>query len=84
MLRKMIENDIKKSIGTLKDESSLLSVLKARLTKREYKLLLSRAEGLSSKEIQEKYKLDDKDFKELLYKQVKKLNQENIKQELVN
>ncbi len=84
MLRKMIENDIKKSIGILKDESSLLSVLKARLTKREYKLLLSRAEGLSSKEIQEKYKLDDKGFKELLYKQVKKLNQENIKQELVN
>jgi len=83
MIRDRVAGYIKKLIGTLKEEQDLLKVLKARLTKREYKLLLGLAEGLAPEEIMQKLKLDKDSYKMLDAKLLKKLNQEKLKQELV-
>jgi len=83
MIRDRVAGYIKKLIGTLKEEQDLLKVLKARLTKREYKLLLGLAEGLAPEEIMQKLKLDRDSYKMLDAKLLKKLNQEKLKQELV-
>ena len=83
MIRKMVEQYIKKLVGVIKEEGELLTVLKARLTKREYKLLLGVAEGLSPEEIMQKLKLDVESYQALDAKLLKKLNQEKLKQELV-
>lgn len=83
MLREEIEKHIRKLVGTLKEEESLLAVLKARLTKREYKLLLGWANGNTEVSLSEKLKLDTKSYEELSGKLIKKLNQEKLKQEIV-
>jgi len=83
MIEKTVKNYIKKLVGTLKEEAELLPVLKARLTKREYKLLLGAAEGLGPEEIMQKLKLDTESYQALDAKLLKKLNQEKLKQELV-
>ena len=82
MIREEIERIILKPVGVLKGDDELVPVLKARLTKREYKLLLALSEGLSQEEIFEKLKLDNQSYLQLLNKLTKKLNQERIKQEL--
>ncbi len=82
MIREEIERIILKPVGVLKGDDELVPVLKARLTKREYKLLLALSEGLSQEETFEKLKLDNQSYLQLLNKLTKKLNQERIKQEL--
>jgi len=84
MIRKTVEKYIKKLIGTLKEEEALLATLKARLTKREYKLLLGAADGLAPEEIMQKLKLDAESYQMIDAKLLKKLNQEKLKQELVD
>ena len=82
MIREAIDRIILKPVGVLKGDDELVPVLKARLTKREYKLLLALSEGLSQEETFEKLKLDNQSYLQLLNKLTKKLNQERIKQEL--
>jgi len=82
LIREEIERIILKPVGVLKGDDELVPVLKARLTKREYKLLLALSEGLSQEETFEKLKLDNQSYLQLLNKLTKKLNQERIKQEL--
>ena len=82
MIREEIAKHIRKLVGTLQADDVLASVLKARLTKREYKLLTAWAEGISPEEISQKLKLDEATYKELSAKLIKKLNQEKLKQEL--
>jgi len=84
MIRKTVEKYIKKLIGTLKEEEALLAILKARLTKREYKLLLGVADGLAPEEIMQNLKLDTESYQTIDAKLLKKLNQEKLKQELVD
>jgi DNA-binding NarL/FixJ family response regulator len=84
LIQKEIEKHIRKLVGTLKDEEALASVLKARLTKKEYKLLFGWAEGTSVEEISQKLKLNEESYDLLSKKLVKKLNQEKLKQELVD
>ncbi len=83
MIQNELQKHIRKLVGILKEEEALLQVLKARLTKREYKLLTGWAEGVSVEEISQKLKLDETAYGELSAKLIKKLNQEKLKQELV-
>ncbi len=84
MTREVVETYIRKLVGRLKEESELVLVLKARLTKREYKLLQGIAGGLSEEALLEKLKLDKERYSVLHDKLVKKLNQEKLKQELTD
>jgi len=83
MIQNELRKHIRKLVGIPKEEESLRQVLKARLTKREYKLLTGWAQGLSVEEISQKLKLEGAAYTELSAKLIKKLNQEKLKQELV-
>lgn len=83
MIREELNKYIRKLAGELKDSKELTLVLKARLTKREYKMLLAWAEDSSKEMISGKLKLDNESYARLSQKLIKKLNQEKLKQELV-
>ncbi len=75
---------IDKLVGTLKSEEQLKEVLKRKFTKKELKVFIAMEE---KKDVATIAKLinDEEDRVEELYKSAcKKLNQEKIKQELVN
>lgn len=75
---------IDKLVGTLKEEAELKEVLKRKFTKKEFKVFVAREEKHNDEYIA-KLINDDKERVEELYKSAcKKLNQERIKQELVN
>ncbi len=84
MIQQTITKHIRKLVGSLKEEAALLPVLKARLTKREYKLLLGWAAGSSEDEISKMLKLEAESYGALSEKLIKKLNQEKLKQELTD
>ncbi len=76
---------IEKLVGTLKSEEELREVLKRKFTKKEFKVFVIIEEGKSFQEAKELIKEEDDERVEALYKTAcKKLNQERIKQELVN
>jgi len=75
-----IEKHIKKLVNPLKDEDTLLELLKTKLTKKELKLLKAWAEGTDINEVQTQLNLDEERYGELSTKLIKKLNQEKIKQ----
>ena len=79
-LHQEIEKHIKKLVNPLKEEESLLEVLKIKLTKKELKLLKAWTDEISVEEIQLKLALDEERYGELSTKLIKKLNQEKIKQ----
>lgn len=79
-LNKEVEKHINKLIHPLKEPEELLEVLKVKLTKKEFKLLKSWAEGMTQEEIQTNLHLDEERYGELSTKLIKKLNQEKIKQ----
>ena len=83
-MENIIKTHIRKLVGVLKEPEALQQVLKARLTKREYKLLAAWAEGSEETEISSKLKLDSEQYSVLSEKLIKKLNQEKLKQELVD
>jgi len=78
-----LNKDIKKLVGTLKDEEQLAEVLKRKLTKKElkyYKLKIANEdEATMKKELQ----CDDERFEAIKKQTVVKLNQEKIKKELI-
>lgn len=83
-LRDSIMFHIDKLVGTLKSEEQLKEVLKRKFTKKELKVFIAMEE---KKDVATIAKLinDEEDRVEELYKSAcKKLNQERIKQELVN
>lgn len=73
---------IKKLIRPLKEEEELRLALKAKLTKKEFKLLECWADGEDINELKERLHLDSDRLDELSLKLIKKLNQEKIKQQL--
>ena len=75
-----IEKHINKLVHPLKEENELLQALKLKLTKKELKLLKSWADATKVEEIQIELNLDEKRYKELSSKLIKKLNQEKTKQ----
>jgi len=82
MLRDEILKHIEHMNYSLKEGQELELTLKAKLTKKEYKLLLAMAEDQPTEVLKSKLKLDDERYDEIRRKLVKKLNQEKIKQAL--
>ena len=75
-IRKELNTQIRKLVRPLKDDEHLMSVLKVRLTKKEYKILINNA---SNKELN----MNLENFNKAKDKLTKKLNQEKLKQELM-
>ncbi len=82
-LHNEIEKHIKKLIKPLKDEETLIPILRKRLTKKEYKLLTMMSQRESTKEVEKKLNLGQEAIIVLQAKLIKKLNQEKLKQELM-
>ena len=82
MLRDEILKHIEHMNYSLKTGKELEMTLKAKLTKKEYKLLLAMAEDQPIEALKSKLKLDDERYDEIRQKLIKKLNQEKIKQAL--
>ncbi|MCD6654302.1 MAG: hypothetical protein LT067_05995 [Sulfurovum sp.] len=82
-ITKEIEKHIRILVRPLRDQEELDVILRARLTKKEYKLLKAWAKETSVQEISAKLNLTEEQYGELSTKLIKKLNQEKLKQELM-
>ncbi len=83
-LEKSLLSTINKLVGTLKQEDELIEVLKRKFTKKEYKVYFAKEAGKSIEEIKELIHDDEKRIEEIYKAACKKLNQERIKQELID
>ncbi len=81
-LRETIEGMIDKPLGSMRDEEAVEWVLRRRLTKKEFKVLMGPLRGVSDMQLQEKLKLNPKRLAEIRSSIRRKLNQDRIKQEL--
>jgi len=79
-----LRKHIKAVVHPLKSDEELELALKAKLTKRELKLLKAWAGGLTQEEILSSLKLTSDDYDTLSLKLIKKINQEKVKQALYN
>ncbi len=79
-LQEEIKKHIKILVHPLKEEEALKLALKAKLTKKEFKLLNAWAMQSDLDTLRQKLKLDDERYEELSGKLIKKLNQEKVKQ----
>ncbi len=79
-LQEEIKKHIKILVHPLKEGDALKLALKAKLTKKELKLLTAWAEDSDLTALKEKLKLDETRYEELSQKLIKKLNQEKVKQ----
>ncbi len=79
-LQEEIKKHIKILVHPLKEEEALKLALKAKLTKKEFKLLNAWATQSDLDALRQKLKLDDTRYEELSQKLIKKLNQEKVKQ----
>ena len=81
-----LQTELKKHIKAishpLKSGLELELALKAKLTKRELKLLKLWADGIEYSEILNIMRLDESEYKLLRQKLIKKVNQEKVKQAL--
>ena len=75
---------IDKLVGTLKSEEQLIEVLKRKFTKKEYKVFVAIESNEEKTAITNELKIEQDRVDELYKSACKKLNQEKIKQELVN
>lgn len=82
-ITKEIEKHIRILVRPLRGQEELDVILRARLTKKEYKLLKAWAKETSVQEISAKLNLTEEQYGELSTKLIKKLNQEKLKQELM-
>ena len=79
-LKDELEKNIRKLIKPLKDEDELSTVLKVKLTKKEFKIFKVWAEEEPIEPLLEKLGMSEKRYGELSLKLIKKLNQEKLKQ----
>ncbi len=79
-LEETLKTHINKLVHPLKEEEELRMALKAKLTKKELKLLQAWADEADLGALKTKLKLDETHYEELSSKLVKKLNQEKTKQ----
>jgi len=75
-IREELESHIRKLVRPLRDEDELKEILKVKLTKKEYKLLVKSATN-------EDLNMDLEKFEKAKAKLTKKLNQEKLKQKLM-
>lgn len=83
-LQESVLSHIDKLVGVLKENNELKEVLKRRFTKKEYKVFIAIEEGSEIEDIAKQLGDDEDRVNELYKSACKKLNQEKIKQELVN
>jgi len=81
-LQNELRKHIKAVVHPLKSDLDLELALKAKLTKREFKLLKAWAKDEPQSEIEKSLKLTSQDYEALSSKLIKKLNQEKTKQSL--
>jgi len=79
-LQEEIKKQIKILVHPLKKEEALGLVLKAKLTKKEFKLLNAWADNADIDALKNKLNLDEERYRTLSEKLIKKLNQEKVKQ----
>ena len=82
-LKQLLETNIKKLSFPLKDEEELIQILKKRLTKKEYKILLFITQETTMEEQLQKLSLDLTRYEEIKTKLFKKINYQNLKEELM-
>ncbi|HIP41360.1 MAG TPA: hypothetical protein EYG90_02455 [Campylobacterales bacterium] len=82
-LRDELEIHIRKLIKPLKEEAELLTILKVKLTKKEFKILNNWAKSEDLEPLLQKLSIDEERYVSLREKLIKKLNQEKLKQELM-
>jgi len=82
-LRDEVEKHIRKLIKPLKEEDELRTLLKVKLTKKEFKVLNNWAKDEAIEPLLEKLSLNEERYGELSVKLIKKLNQERLKQEMM-
>ena len=78
-----LTEDIKKLIGILRPEDDLNEILKKRLTKKEYKYFKLRMTNSSDELIKNELNCDDERLEEIKKQTILKINQEKLKNELV-
>ncbi|HIP13037.1 MAG TPA: hypothetical protein EYG97_00920 [Arcobacter sp.] len=82
-LTEAVTQDIKILGFELKEEDELKSILKRRLTKKEFKYYKMRNEEASNEEIISSLVLDEKRYDAMVIAVYKKINSEKIKNELI-
>ncbi|PIF04507.1 MAG: hypothetical protein CSA86_01610 [Arcobacter sp.] len=79
---KELQKDIKKLVGTLKDEDGLAEVLKRKLTKKEMKYYKLKIANTNETTMKKELNCDDKRFEAIKKQTIIKINQEKMKNEL--
>jgi len=82
-LRDEIEKEIRKLVRPLKAEDELKDVLKVRLTKKEYKIVLLKSTNIKDDDIAKELNMNIDTYNKAKIKLTKKINQEKLKQELM-
>ncbi len=82
-LTTLLQNNIKKLTTPLKNEDELIAILKKRLTKKEFKVLMMTVENAPKQEQLQKLSLDEKRYDEVKTKALKKVNFNELKEELM-
>lgn len=78
-----LEKHIRKLILPLREEEELESILKVKMTKKEYKIFKAWANHEPLEPLLEKLSIDAERYQELKEKLIKKINQEKFKQEVM-
>ncbi len=82
-LRDELEKHIRKLVKPLKEEDELNSILKTKLTKKEFKIFKAWANSEELTPLLEKLSIDSDRYTQLKEKIIKKINQEKFKQEIM-
>ena len=82
-LTTLLQTNIKKLTSPLKNEDELIEVLKRKLTKKEFKVLMLTVENMPKEEQLKKLSLDEKRYDEVKTKALKKVNFNELKEELM-
>jgi len=82
-ITRLLEENIKKLDRPLKSEEALIEILKKRLTKKEFKVLMLIVDSVSKEEQLQKLSLDEKRYEEVKTKALKKVNFNDLKEELL-
>ncbi|HIP03092.1 MAG TPA: hypothetical protein EYG75_06215 [Campylobacterales bacterium] len=83
-LTTLLQTNIKKLTSPLKNEDELIEILKRRLTKKEFKILMMSVENRPKEEQLKKLSLDEKRYDEVKTKALKKVNFNELKEELIS
>ncbi|HIP60659.1 MAG TPA: hypothetical protein EYH01_09555 [Campylobacterales bacterium] len=83
-LTTLLQTNIKKLTSPLKNEDELIEILKRRLTKKEFKILMMSVENRPKEEQLKKLSLDEKRYDEVKTKALKKVNFNELKEELMS